>query len=118
MTPGKYIGLSYEKLDCWDLVCAVFDQELDIQLGDRHDQGGHILSGSWVEIDNDSIQPYDVLLFSTSDLDKHVGLALERGKFLHSIAGLNSCIDSYHRSQWKNRLRKAYRHSQLMYRVV
>ena len=118
MNMVPYIGIPYEKLDCWDLVSMLYDRELDIQLGDRTEQGENILCGNWLEIDKGSIQPFDVLLFTNSELEKHVGVALDRCRFLHSIAGLNSCIDSYSRSQWKDRLMKVYRHSQLTYRVV
>lgn len=110
----QYIGIPYEEMDCWDLVAYLYSNEFDIDLGDREAQAQGIQHGEWIEIDIGEERKHDVLVFSDSSLHKHVGICLDHGKFLHSIAGLNSCIDSYKRTMWSGRLRKVYRHKALL----
>lgn len=113
----EFIGIPYEQLDCWDLVQAVYARYLDMDLGDRTEQSGHIKDGTWGEVNVEELQRYDVLVFDDG-FQPHVGLVIDGGRFLHTIAGVNSCVDSYKRSQWRDRLRKAYRHKRLAYMVV
>ena len=105
----RWIGIPYSRLRCWDLVVAVYIEVWDLYLGTPEDQIVGIKQGDWQPVAAGKEQPWDVIVFDTSADEPHVGLVLEQGRFLHTMAGIDSCTDSYRAMKWKDRIRKIYR---------
>jgi len=102
---GKYVGLTYDDLNCWGLVKAIYLDELGIDLPDIPIQMDE--RGNWVEVELE--HELDLLLFDTVD-GPHVGLCIGEGRMIHSDKHNGVVIERYKRDVWKSRLQAIYRH--------
>ena len=107
----QWIGIPYDQLTCWELVQAVYLDTYGVDLGPAEKQVEGIRDGEWQPIRLDKEKPMDVLVFHTFNDEPHVGLVLGHGKFLHTQAGVDSCIERYRDLRWKARIRNIYRRS-------
>lgn len=105
---SNYIGISYDDINCYDLVKVVYCNEFDIVMPDFNGK----------EIVNDRLErwervksplPNDILLFSRG-VDRHVGLCVSDKTMLHTVDHKDSCIERFDRNQWANNLIAIYRY--------
>jgi len=120
----KYIGLPYVEngrtehgTDCWGLVRLFYRNELNIDLPSYiEDYLGandpclpefvkHSKS-NWIE--TKSPKTGDVCVFNILGEPTHVGLYLDKSKFLHSRDGKDSVIESLDSHKWNRRLEGIY----------
>jgi len=107
-------GSSFKGVDCWGLV-VLFHARLGRQIPtysdtyESSDEVGAAISNGWVDweqIPLGSEQPGDVLAFKDPAGGQviHCGVVYEKGSFLHSLRGRNSCLERYDRGMWKRLL--------------
>jgi cell wall-associated NlpC family hydrolase len=99
-------------VNCWALVQQVYQDELGITVGDVGEQRTNMRTGEWFDVYGDTVREFDVLLFKSSAVNRHVGLVLcpSQQLMLHTIRGANSCIERWAHPQWRTRLVGIYRH--------
>lgn len=130
---ADYIGLLFlgggktrDGLDCWGLARLVYRERLGIELDDY---SGLYLSDcaakdiapliaraaaepQWRCVDKESVEPFDVLVFRRASLAAHLGLVVDRRRFLHvNDDQILSCVQSYAEGPWSRLLIAAYRHA-------
>ena len=119
----QYVGIPYLAegrdwlgCDCWGLVVLTYRERLGIELPSH---AGYIdpLSAeaaatvavgklAWQQVE--SPLPMDVVLFRVNGQPHHIGLAIRDGWMLHTVAGKDSCIESYTRPYWSARVEGFY----------
>ena len=118
----KYIGIPFEKMNCWELICHYYGSELGIVLPsheknyrDADDKKtisrlyeSEIASKTWPRVENPKYP--DVAVFRIAGYLWHAGLILNDGKMLHTQRGCDSVIESFRNARWKNRLYGFYRY--------
>lgn len=124
---NKYIGIPFVDLgrtlngvDCWGLVYQFYKQEKGILLPEIKSYESTTDSVSiadqvnlhrdkWIKTNQPEIG--DVILFNILGKPIHVGIFLDREKFLHTTQGINSCIESLRSHMWANRIEGFYRYA-------
>ncbi len=113
----EYIGIPWAKdghdfqgCDCWGLFRLFYRNEYDIELPEL--TSGDAMYGAWSKVDGPPMLG-DLLLFRTAT-GPHVGIALNRTEMLHVDNCTTSRIENFKGLAWKNRLRRIYRHRQLV----
>jgi len=108
----RYLSITYEELDCWELVNRVYHDRYGLDIGDIGDQVDMIKIGDWrdvLEEKTPSIEG-DILLFKSSPVNRHVALFLCDTYMLHSNKGTGVVIEKFSRPRWKDQLISCYRH--------
>ena len=118
-------GRRWPLIDCWGLVCAVFQREANIELdpwdttpcGDVAAFAAAAVSESkaWEEVPLAELRSFDVLLFSLGR-PAHCGVIIQAQTFLHAREGAGICVAALtdQRQPWRaSRLFAAYRHPKL-----
>jgi cell wall-associated NlpC family hydrolase len=127
----KYIGIPYVNrgrdratgLDCWGLVCLVYEQELGITLPSYTDEYFAEECDIWAdviathkgesyryeEVPLTSIQPFDILLFRVMGFVCHTSIAVNPSIMLHTLRPHNSALERFTSSKWNRRLDGAFR---------
>jgi len=136
---SKYVGLPYAPagrsvnkdngVDCWGLLCLIYQQELEIELP-RFEKisfdAAKRLSESellkytnaeldWLPIIDNNVSPLDVIVIRIGMLPLHVGIVVDplTGTMLNTRSALGeSIIEPYRTYVWKNRIRGFYTHKQ------
>lgn len=124
---GKYVGMPFKSrgdminnIDCWQLACKVYKQELGIDL-DAYDRlyRGHRYEDNLIEEAEKSKhfyavefpQPFDFVIFKMDGKLQHVGISIIDDLVLHAHAQIESCIQSYNCRELKNSVQNFYRYS-------
>jgi len=119
---NRYIGIPYEKLRCWELICHYYANELGIALPthennyrDENDQKTismlyrhEIALKRWLEVDKPKYP--DIAVFKINGHLWHCGIVVGNMKMLHTQRGCQSVIESYKNARWKNRLYGFFRY--------
>lgn len=115
----KYIGKSYEKYNCLDLVKEFYLEFFNLEVKnyyegevpDRREVQSLINTnrGDFIQVDKELFG--DLVLIRLYGLECHLGVYLGRGQFLHSIRGTGSGIERV--SKYKHMLAGYYRHRRL-----
>ena len=130
---GKYIGIPYkvrgrtlDGLDCWGLVCVIARAEQGITLPSFADRNagtatmhnvakiGQLIKEvipDWIQVWRGRERCLDVIVLRLHGHPMHVGVVLGDGLMLHIDKGIDSCIESYHSTRWKDRIYGFYRHA-------
>lgn len=110
---SRYISISYEEMNCWQLVMNVYAAEYGIGIGDKDQQSDHLRDRHWIDVIQERFSGLegDVILFQMPEKVKHVGLLLDHENMLHTLKGCNSCIERWHSPIWERQLVGIYRHS-------
>ena len=105
---AKYIGLSYDELDCWALVRAIYKNEYNIEIPKLpiETQEAH----NWNLIELNAEEEGDLLVFRVDELKRHVGIVIADGRMIHSDNDAGVVVERYLGTMWKCRLSKIYRH--------
>lgn len=121
--PFRADGRTRDGLDCWGLVVMVYRERLGIVLpeypGAYPDDSPEALANAagvarverqrWTRVETPRI--YDVALLRLQGLPCHVGVVVSRGQMLHVMAGIESVVEDYAGTHWRNRIEGFYRHA-------
>jgi len=119
----KYIGLPFDKYDCWQLIRKIYREQLSVDLPDfklqyRNPKNGKVIAKlteyeaehSW----RPALQPqiFDCILIRILGLPWHIGLVVdsERNLMLHTLFGCDSVIEPYNNKLWEPRILAFYRY--------
>jgi cell wall-associated NlpC family hydrolase len=113
-----YIGVPYERADCWELICKVYREQFGLTLppapgGDDRARGAELWQqavNAWMVVDVDSAQLGDILVFAHPRLGWHAALVIAPGWMLHADEALNVVREEYTKHVWRNLLAGTYRH--------
>lgn len=113
--PYAFRGRTGEGLDCWQLV-----QRAALELfGLVYPDFPNVLTmadatptmraarGGWWQVDDAAAG--DVVMFTMGGEPLHVGIVLTPPRFLHTLKGRESCIESYDSISWRSRRAGFYR---------
>ena len=106
-----YISIPYEEVDCYGLVRLVYKEQYATELQpiespDKLEDWDVVFEGKG----EPAIKEGDVLMFKDDPINRHVGIAIDEQYMLHTIKGVNSCLERWKRLNWRGRLVKVYRH--------
>lgn len=107
----SYVSIPYEDVDCYGMVRLVYKEQYYIDLEpihsrDKLDNWDVVFDGHG----EPAVREGDVLMFKDDPVNRHVGIVLDETFMLHSIRGVNSCVERWNRLNWRGRLVKVYRH--------
>jgi cell wall-associated NlpC family hydrolase len=105
---GHYVGIPYEEIDCWHLVKLIYKEMFEVELDDRDVQADLLRDGFWIEVGN-GYQAGDVLLFKSTDTERHVGVLLNYDYMIHADPHCGTVIDRWTARNWLPRLKGVYR---------
>lgn len=97
-TPNRNGGLSKSGVDCSGLIYLTFKQQFGLAL--PRDTRGQSKAGS--AINKSQLKAGDLLFFKTGPKIRHVGVYLEKGRFMHSSSKIGVTISSVNDRYWKN----------------
>ena len=104
-TPHQIGGLSRDSIDCSGFIHLTFKSKLGIVLPRSTDS----LIELGVHIDKDELRTGDLVFFKTGKSLRHVGVYLERGRFLHASTRQGVAISNLNSTYWKSAYWKAKR---------
>jgi cell wall-associated NlpC family hydrolase len=131
-SPARYFhipflerGRSVEGVDCWGLIVLIYREQFGITLppyADSYETTSRVSADAmaatvehekaehWRAVaEADACFP-DAILLRLWNRPMHVGVVIERGRFLHAIEGVGVCVERYKDRQWINRVLGFYRH--------
>lgn len=113
---NQYVGIPYldegrtrEAVDCWGLVQLVYKDQYGIDLEDIMTEVEAIRHGKWFAVERHGAQEGDVMLFRTGAFQRHVGVAVDEHRMLHSDKNAATCIERYDAKKWSSKLERIYR---------
>jgi len=117
--PFSWHGRDWTGVDCYGILCLVFDVARGIILPDYgyldapnltplFSAGLH--ESCWRRVDKPTT--FDAVLFSINGQPLHCGVMVDDTRFLHARAGVNSCIQRVDGMAWRNRILGFYRYVQ------
>ena len=128
--PFKTHGRDFSGCDCGGLVWLVYKNELGIELPDwREMYSGTrmenslelsetvstMLGENGVEVQPEDIRPFDVLSFRIGNDPIHVGVAVNKRFFLHTMEGRTVVVqEKLDSPQWRHRLTGCFRHERML----
>lgn len=104
-TPYKLGGASPSGVDCSRFVHIVFDDYFDIELPTN--TRTQLNAGDGIR--RAGIRTGDLVFFKTGRKTLHVGIAVNRGEFLHASTSSGVMISKLGNSYWRNRFLSARR---------
>ena len=124
---NKFIGIPYKKYgrdfngcDCYGLVYLFYKYIVGIDLPLYTDEYNHNSAtsistaitrniSSWFQVNKPRFS--DCILFNLEGCNTHIGIFLERDRFLHTTESRKeSCIERLSHPFWKTRIEGFYRH--------
>lgn len=120
--PHSDRGMSREGVNCWTLVCLVYQEQLAISLPTYQEDfvsldeyrevealfHGERVRQTWQLVDQP--EAFDVAVFRRGRHLTHVGIVVRQGLMLHVTGGGAVALERYDSGQWKPRLQHLYRH--------
>ncbi len=101
----KIGGLSNKGVDCSGFVYITFRERFGIELPRSTRQQATL----GTPVDKGQLRAGDLVFFKTSLFDRHVGIYLERGSFLHAATSRGVMISHLDDRYWRSRFWKAIR---------
>lgn len=98
-TPHQLGGSSLQGVDCSGLVQSIFSEEFAVDLPRttaEQARSGHV-------IDRSALRTGDLVFFRPSNRDRHVGIYLSNGRFLHASSSNGVTTSSLDAEYWSNR---------------
>ena len=117
---GDYVGIPFDKYNCWQLVCLIYKQRFKIKLCDYGNEYIDSLDKEnikkiydrelkiWHPIEMPSLG--DVIVLKVMGQPWHAGLMVSKQFMLHTERHLESVIESYNGTIWKNKIIGYYRY--------
>lgn len=90
-------GMSTNGVDCSGFVHITFRDRFNVTLPRSTSR----MAGKGVEIMQRDLVPGDLVFFKTGPFTKHVGIYLEKGKFLHASSSEGVTISSLDSQYWR-----------------
>ena len=111
----KFVGIPYEKMDCYELTQYFYRENFDIELKTLYGQirptplqTDNLVDSQcknvWKEVTNPQFG--DIILINIMGIASHIGVYLNDKHFLHSRKGVGSAIDRY--GKWEKRIKGYY----------
>ena len=97
-TPYRYGGLSKKGIDCSGFIYQTFNSLFNIKL--PRSTSEQVAQGKRVY--KNQLHAGDLVFFKTGRKLRHVGIYLEKGKFLHASSSKGVMISNIHTKYWKN----------------
>lgn len=108
----SYIGIPYEMMDCYSLVCSVYSGQLGVILPNvvvpdtdvaRRDEIVRNRSDRWQQVNFGEEEAFDVLEIALPVIENrrwrflpiHLGLVVSRGLLLHTLKPIGSHVRPY-----------------------
>lgn len=126
----RYVGLAWADkgrgpsgFDCWGLCREVLKRERGIELPSHTEdyataadvaEISAIVRGempSWAPVPRGAQLPFDVALFRVDGESSHMGVVVERTRFLHIVEGSNAIVSDVESAAWRNRFLGYFRHA-------
>ena len=118
----KYVGLSFEEYNCWQLVCLIYQNELNITLDTYKNEYYNALDReniatiytremAHVYFKVDKPQAFDVIVCRVRGQPWHTGIVIEPNEMLHTQRYTNAVVEHYDRFNWKSRILGFYRYN-------
>jgi len=130
---AQYIGIPFRAngrdpatgWDCWGCARYVMRYVYDIPVPDELDDleynikrlprcadliAHYQAQSRWDAVPMDLAQEGDVVLLRMNGHPVHMGLTVERGKMIHVWSGIDTCIESYVKTDWISRIVGIYRY--------
>ena len=118
---SKYIGLPFEKYNCWQLLCKIYREQFGIALPTYDDEYLNALDRgnikmlyerevpiSWTKCKTPQIG--DAVLMRLRGQPWHVGVVVSRDSMIHTERGLEAVIERFTGPNWKNNIIGFYRY--------
>lgn len=125
---SKYIGIKYKDkggtqsgIDCYGLVRLFYKDEFNIELPDyrsfyssstdQESVSNAVLTKRSQVLEEVEVPEFgDIIIFNIKGYPVHVGIYLEKGDFLHSLSGRDSCIENLRSLTWSRRVDSIWRY--------
>lgn len=127
MLTDSYLGLTVvpggrdrRAVDCWGLVVLIYDEQLGVKLP-RHDEVNWkdnpekmeptitADKKEWLEVAATARRAYDVVVLRVKTVPWHVGIVVDRNRFIHADAVRGVCIERLDSIHWKHRVLSYHR---------
>jgi len=124
--PFKNRGRDYDGWDCWGLIVVAYRDCWDIDLKDfeyhnamtAEDVTDHFdqYSKQWIDVKPNEVEAGDVVIIRYGKWPCHAAMVVKPGLMLHIKMDIDTCVESYSRSEWKHRIIGFYRHRDMVKR--
>lgn len=104
-TPYRFGGSSQRGIDCSGFVVVTFRDVFGLQLPRTTD----LLSRTGRSIPPDQLSSGDLVFFRTGRAQKHVGIYIGNGKFMHASSSRGVTASSLHSPYWSKAFRQSRR---------
>ncbi|MBE0583128.1 MAG: C40 family peptidase [Desulfofustis sp.] len=98
--PYRSGGAGKSGIDCSAFVAVTYQEQFGIDLPRTTDH----LAGAGNKVAASVIQPGDLLLFKTGFFTRHIGISLDRGRFIHASTSRGVVLSSLAEPYWRERL--------------
>jgi len=98
-TPYAFGGLSKKGIDCSGFVYVTYLEKFGLEIP----RSTKLLSKFGKEIKPSEIRPGDLVFFKITPMVRHVGIYLEKGKFLHASKSKGVMISNLGDYYWKDK---------------
>ena len=124
--PFKDCGRDFDGCDCGGLVWLIYKTELGIELPKWNDlyqstQYSNsleieqvltsMLGENGIEVPLSQIKPFDVLSIRIGKAEMHVGLVIDKNRFIHIVEGEKVLCERINSVKYKHRITGAFRHA-------
>lgn len=121
----KYLGISYERDNCWGLVKRYYDKELGIDMGKfkiklSPEKKMQVFLKDILKMEEEfdlvehatplSIKIHDIIIFENCVGGVHAGIYIGDDMILHTLKSTGSIIEKFSDSIWSGRVNSIYRH--------
>lgn len=103
--PYRYGGLSESGVDCSGFVYLTFQSRLGLELPRTTDE----LARRGERVGRGDLRPGDLVFFKTGFRDRHVGIYMGGGRFLHASTSRGVITSSLNNQYWRKHYWKARR---------
>lgn len=119
----KYIGLSFQKANCWQLVCKVYNEQFGIDIKDFNGEYSNAFDKDsikaiyeremqiWQRIKKPAVG--DIIVLRVEGQPWHCGIVLNDNYMLHTQDKINAAIEKFTGLIWRNRIVGFYRHKKI-----
>lgn len=127
--PFKECGMDFNGCDCAGLLYLIYKNELGIELPDwrgmysttQYSNGLELeriltsmLGDNGIEVPLGSVQPFDVLSIRIGKAEMHVGIVIDKNRFIHIVDGDRVLCERINSIKWKQRITGAFRHESML----
>jgi cell wall-associated NlpC family hydrolase len=112
---SQYIGVPFEKFNCWQLVCKVYREQFDINLPNLDSEYVDSLDRknikklyerelylNWRQKEKPDVG--DTIVLTIKNQPWHVGIVVSKNKMLHTELRLESIIERFVGPMWQNNI--------------